>query len=117
MTVNVTSTLGTLTQAGSSCASGGMVLNPGGSCYFDVLLNALVPGAGKGSVAVTAMVGTNPVTQTVQVEIPNRGVNFSTAPVSFGDWGIPQNGNPGTTSTPLTVSVGVGKSEPDASCT
>lgn len=87
MTVNVTSTLGTLTQAGSSCGSGSTVLNPGGSCSFDILLNALVPGAGTGSVAVAAMVGTNPVTQTIPVEIPASGVNFSAAPVSFEDWG------------------------------
>jgi hypothetical protein len=103
--VNVKSTQGTLTQSNASCLSGGTVLNPGGSCSMDVLLNALVPGAGTGSVPVTAMVGTNLVTQTVPVEIPDRGVNFSAAPVSFGDWGIAQNGNPATTSTPLTISV------------
>jgi hypothetical protein len=99
ISVGVTSTLGTLIENNTTCISGGTMLSPGGSCSFEVLLNALVPGAGTGSVAVTAMVGTNPVKQTVAVEIPASGVNFSTIPVSFGEWGQ------GVTSTPLTVSV------------
>lgn len=106
VTLNVSSTPGTLIQQGSTCGSSGAVLAAGSSCSFDVLLNALVPGVGTGSVAVTATAGTNPVTQTVPVEIPDRGVNFSAAPVSFENWGV------GTTSTPLTVSVVSGDKSP-----
>jgi hypothetical protein len=101
MTMNFTSTSGTLVQGAVNCPmpNDSITLSPAGRCFYEFLLNALVPGGATGSVAINAMVGTSRVAQTVSIEMPASGVSFSAAPVSFGDWGK------GTKSTPITVSV------------
>ncbi|HTH53677.1 MAG TPA: choice-of-anchor D domain-containing protein [Edaphobacter sp.] len=104
-----TSTLGTLSDFKDTCGGILFTLNPGQSCVFGIQLNALVPGAGKGSILVQASAGDGvPVTQTVEVIIPASGVNFSAAPVSLGEWGFLPPPGTSVTSTPVTISVTAG---------
>ena len=80
----------------SSCSDS---LAAGHVCTIGVGTMSLTPDANSGSITVSANLGGAAISDVVKADFPASGVNFSSAPVNFGDWGV------GVTSLPMVVKV------------